>query len=334
MRSDFAPRSGFLGCGVAGAVVVILAVSAVGEDRCVLVEEYTATWCGPCVFSGLALSQLQDEHPDDLALLQIHISDAYSIPWGSSRFNSYPNHGSLPNVWFDGLIQHVGADEDVYDVYADTFADRDAIPADVRLDFGAAQISGATFLYRARVRLAAGAAPRSARLYMARALDHYPAGAHHRNCLREVATYETLDLQPGQTYLVERTMTFDSASWGAQHNIRALAWLEQPVATGSREVYQSRRISWPLPPLPPVYELGDLNCSGVVSFEDINPFVVAITDAAAYAAEYPDCDRQLADINQDGTVGFADINPFVALLTLDAAQAGDLLRQLLSGLVE
>jgi hypothetical protein len=63
---------------------------------------------------------------------------------------------------------------------------------------------------------------------------------------------------------------------------------------------------------PPV---GDTNCSGVVDFGDINPFVLALANPAGYVAAYPLCDLLLADINGDGEVSFSDINPFVTLLT-------------------
>ena len=63
------------------------------------------------------------------------------------------------------------------------------------------------------------------------------------------------------------------------------------------------------------YEIGDVNCDGAVNFGDIDPFVLAITDAVGYAAAYPDCDRDLADINDDAAVNFGDIDPFVALIT-------------------
>jgi hypothetical protein len=59
---------------------------------------------------------------------------------------------------------------------------------------------------------------------------------------------------------------------------------------------------------------GDLNCDGAVDFGDINPFVLALTNPAAYASAYPSCNILNADINADGSVDFGDINPFVALL--------------------
>lgn len=63
------------------------------------------------------------------------------------------------------------------------------------------------------------------------------------------------------------------------------------------------------------YELGDLNCDGAVNFFDIEAFVLAVTDPAAYAATYPDCDIMLADCNGDGSVSFFDIDAFVAIVT-------------------
>ncbi len=60
---------------------------------------------------------------------------------------------------------------------------------------------------------------------------------------------------------------------------------------------------------------GDLNCDGTVDFGDINPFVLALSDPAGYATQYPNCNIMNGDINGDGQVGFGDINPFVELLT-------------------
>lgn len=60
---------------------------------------------------------------------------------------------------------------------------------------------------------------------------------------------------------------------------------------------------------------GDLNGDRLVNTEDINPFVLALTSAAGFAAAYPGVDRLAAgDINHDGNVDTEDINPFVQLL--------------------
>jgi hypothetical protein len=64
-----------------------------------------------------------------------------------------------------------------------------------------------------------------------------------------------------------------------------------------------------------LYDRGDLNCDGSIDFDDINPFVLILTDPALWVATYPDCPFVVGDINADGTVDFADINPFVALFS-------------------
>jgi hypothetical protein len=60
---------------------------------------------------------------------------------------------------------------------------------------------------------------------------------------------------------------------------------------------------------------GDLNCDGVVNFDDINPFVLALSDPTGYQSQYPNCNILNGDCNGDGNVNFDDINPFVAILS-------------------
>ena len=58
----------------------------------------------------------------------------------------------------------------------------------------------------------------------------------------------------------------------------------------------------------------DMNCDGVQNLADINPFSLALSDAAQYEAQYPNCDILNGDINGDGTTNMGDVNPFIALL--------------------
>ncbi|TWT41905.1 hypothetical protein RAS1_30290 [Phycisphaerae bacterium RAS1] len=64
----------------------------------------------------------------------------------------------------------------------------------------------------------------------------------------------------------------------------------------------------------PDYSGGDTNCDGEVDILDINSFILAVGDPAAYAAAYPGCNVRAADANEDGSVDVLDINPFIALL--------------------
>ena len=59
---------------------------------------------------------------------------------------------------------------------------------------------------------------------------------------------------------------------------------------------------------------GDLDCSGAVDFDDIDPFVLALSGEGGYYAEYPECNWMNADCDENGGVDFDDIDAFVALL--------------------
>jgi hypothetical protein len=63
---------------------------------------------------------------------------------------------------------------------------------------------------------------------------------------------------------------------------------------------------------------GDLNCDGLVDFGDVGPFVLALSDPAAYAQQYPNCRILNGDTNGDGLVDYGDIDPFVGLLSSGA----------------
>ncbi len=60
--------------------------------------------------------------------------------------------------------------------------------------------------------------------------------------------------------------------------------------------------------------IGDMNCDGLVNNGDIDPFVLAVTDAGAYELAYPACDILRGDCNEDGLVNNGDIDAFLALL--------------------
>ena len=76
---------------------------------------------------------------------------------------------------------------------------------------------------------------------------------------------------------------------------------------GEQDVYYAR--IQPSPPLCP----GDLNCDGVVDFDDIDPFVAALGCPSGDPNCWdPTCPWLNGDVNDDGTVDFDDIDPFVA----------------------
>ena len=63
--------------------------------------------------------------------------------------------------------------------------------------------------------------------------------------------------------------------------------------------------------------VGDLNCDGAINLFDVDPFILAVSDPAGYAAVHPTCDIAAGDCNADGTVDLFDVDPFVELLVGD-----------------
>ncbi|TWT45688.1 tRNA(Glu)-specific nuclease WapA precursor [Phycisphaerae bacterium RAS1] len=60
--------------------------------------------------------------------------------------------------------------------------------------------------------------------------------------------------------------------------------------------------------------VGDMNCDGQVNVLDTNAFNLALSDPAAYAAQYPNCQIINADVNNDGYINILDITPYVYLI--------------------
>jgi hypothetical protein len=61
----------------------------------------------------------------------------------------------------------------------------------------------------------------------------------------------------------------------------------------------------------PAVVVGDSNCDGVIDYCDINVFVCALVEPAAYPGRYPGCNLSFAGCNGDGLVNFYDISPFI-----------------------
>jgi hypothetical protein len=55
----------------------------------------------------------------------------------------------------------------------------------------------------------------------------------------------------------------------------------------------------------------DMNCDGAANAFDIDPFVLAMCNPAAYQAAYPNCNLLNGDTNCDGALNAFDIDPFV-----------------------
>jgi hypothetical protein len=310
------------------AVVAIIGLTpsvAPAAVRTVMAEDYTATWCTYCPCAGRALHALITAHPADFTYFQIHgSSDTYRIPWGQARETYYGVTG-YPTVWFDGKTSAVGSyenDPQQLQWYTNIYNQRKAVATDVTVSVGGVPVSGQTYAVTVRVAMDSTGTAKTVRVMAVHALDHYPSSSdnHYRNCLKlpTPPLFVDVPLVPGQVVdALTWNCTFDSVSWSRQSDIRIVAWAQKLASNGgggAGELWNAKMMSWPFSALPSLFTVGDLNCDGAVNFDDINPFVLAVSDPGAYETEFPDCDVNLADCNDDGAVNFDDINAFVALL--------------------
>jgi hypothetical protein len=125
------------------AVALILATACVvsGEDRVVLVELFTATWCATCPYADAALDSLALEMgPDSLATLQYHVADSYATPETEARADYYLDQIRLPNAWFDGTtsVHEVSSVPDAYSKYRQKIDERLAVSAPLNIESTAA----------------------------------------------------------------------------------------------------------------------------------------------------------------------------------------------------
>ncbi len=304
---------------VAAGVSFLRPTRAVAAERVVIAEDFTATWCTYCPYAGRALHRMLNELPTTFTCLQIHGADAYAISWGSTRETFYGVSG-YPTVWFDGQNRAEGAytnDLSQYNWYMSLYNTCRARPTDVTLEVGGEPVSGQTYRITARIAVEPTGTAKTVKVYFAHVLDYYPYSAdnRYRNCLRTPGvTTSVVTLEPGQPQEISKSFTFDATSWANQANIKIIVWAQVNNLYAPAAIHNAYSLNWPFHPLPPLWQRGDLNCDGVVNFDDIDPFVLALNGQAGYEAAFPNCAYANADCNNDQAVNFDDIDAFVALL--------------------
>ncbi|MDI6887909.1 MAG: fibronectin type III domain-containing protein [Candidatus Thermoplasmatota archaeon] len=107
------------------------------QQRTVLAELFTGTWCKYCQGGEGAMDRLAKEYPrTKLTIIEWHNGDDYVTAdnSGSEREDFYDPHMSFPTAYFDGTSRVVGGSEDpdnetVYNNYKSKIEERLAIPS-------------------------------------------------------------------------------------------------------------------------------------------------------------------------------------------------------------
>lgn len=253
------------GTVAAGLVIGALSATALAAERTVLLEEFTATWCGPCVPMGTALgNMLNNMGDDDLGLVQVHISDNVTIQWGTNRANMY-GVTAIPTVVLEGQQKWVGYSTQNVAAIQNAINARLAVATDVVIQMGATQIDADSWEVNGTVSLEPTGTAKTVRLWTLQLLNHYPAGTHHHNCLRQAFGGVDIALTPGSSEPFSYTINL--AAYDVQHmeDVKITVFAQKPGGYPA-EVYNTYVMTYPFgdPPLQ-----GDLTNDGCIGQEDL-----------------------------------------------------------------
>ncbi|MBI5864418.1 MAG: hypothetical protein HZB38_07915 [Planctomycetes bacterium] len=230
-------------------------------------------------------------------LLQIHLSDGYTYPWGNTRGSFYGVTG-LPTTAQDGILRRVGA----YGAgtYQSDYNSRVAVTTPVGLAINPDHQSGGVWSLPVTASLESSAsAARTMRINLVQVVDHYPTTeTHWRNCFMQAATPQTVTLQPGETRTLNFSMTFSGATWLNLINRREIGVIAWAQNTGTfpsgSEVYQAAQVEWAqlLP--------SDLNGNGTCDLTDL---AVLLSNFGTLS----DATQNMGDTDGDGDVDLSDL---------------------------
>jgi hypothetical protein len=273
-----------------------LCSSAYAAERCVVLEEFTATWCQPCIPMGTAISGLLNNlGDDDLALMQLHISDNFANSYTNSR-DSFYNVTAIPTVIVEGQTKVVGWSTGNWTIINNAVNQRLATPTDCTIESWATQVDPNTFQVEGRVTLEPGGTPRNVNLYVVQVLDYYPSGSHHRNCARQAFVSNSVSLALGEPVEYSFTMHLASPDETNIQNVKVITLLQKPSSFPA-ETYQSHVMKYPFPT---GGVEGDLDGDGCVGQADLGILL------AAYGQ------NDGGDLDGDGQTGQADLGILLA----------------------
>ncbi|MEW6249687.1 MAG: hypothetical protein AB1716_03510 [Planctomycetota bacterium] len=222
-----------------------------------------------------------------------HMPD--NLPWGGQVDNIEP-----------GVVNPLNPGNTAY-LHGDPLLEKAFLGPEVQyIEFGAAQpalipaVPGRP-VFTARVVLRGPQSPKEFPFYLADFVTIWQFG--RAGAFSTHASLNTLDT--GGDVVPDQTRTRNGTDLDTPQPVPPASfyvdYVDGPITGGGARIRIAPR--------------GDVNCDRRVNFDDINPFVLALTAPAGFAEAFPSCRIDLADCNGDGRVDFDDINPFVALLT-------------------
>ncbi len=237
----------------------------------------------------------------------------YPTAWGNQRYSFYGITG-VPTAEFDGMIECRGAYSTVsqqYSWYLGAYNSSMAVPTDVVVGLQCFKVAADRIRVKANIGIESTGVGKSMRVHFALLLDHWPFGyTWTRDGVKNGQDMGVITLNAGQNTTLSYDFTLDADCLAHPGDVKVVAFAQDTLPAKPAQVYNGNFLHGPFGWLK-----GDMNCDGNADFGDINPFVLALTNPAGYATQFPNCDIMNGDINGDGFVDFGDINPFVWVLT-------------------
>jgi hypothetical protein len=292
--------------------VAVAGIPAVAADRIVVCEEFGRVTCSYCPTAGAALDLMLQNFPNTFISVAVQTA-VYPCAWGNERTSFYAISG-VPTAEFDGMIECRGAYSTVaqqYSWYLSAYNSCMTVPTDVVVGLQCFKVAADRIRVKAEIGIESTGVGKSMRVHFVQLLDHWPFGyTWTRDGVKQGQNMGVISLTPGQSTVLTYDFTLDADSLAHPNDVKVVVFAQDTLASKPAQVYNGNFLNGPFG-----FRKGDLNCDGNVDFGDINPFVLALTNPAGYAVQFPACDIMNGDINGDNVVDFGDINPFVRLLT-------------------
>ena len=219
-----------------------IAMVANAAQRRVMFEQHTASWCGPCINTGLALADLTDENPNSFQSIQMHIWDSsygFDEPHCESRASFYGVSG-IPHTAVDGVWRKSGTSGEAgdYSQFQAILNQRLNVPTDLQIDLVGEPTGGSNYTVTMTLTADSNAPTRTMVVHCHMTVDAdscYPncSQAHYYDTHFDHMPTQTITLSAGQSQVIDHTFVLNSTASSNTDHVTFTCFAQEPGTNGS-----------------------------------------------------------------------------------------------------